>query len=319
MSASEFVPTSSSGGLILVSFSGGRTSALLARMMQVSPLWSGHRKIFVYANTGKEREETLRFIKECDERWSLGVVWVEAAIDPRKRFGTKHRIVSFESAIRNTDPASEHHPFIAMVKKYGIPTHAFPHCTRELKERPIASFMASTFPGQAYQTAIGIRADEAHRVKAKPGYIYPLVDLRIDEEAVRTFWDRQGFDLGLKDYEGNCDLCFKKSLRKRLTILAQNPQLASFWAALEGERVNPRGLVVDVGFDRDGFRVPELLEMSRSGDFSPAIDRHDARLANPELLPRLACVDLDFEKPCHCSADWSQNAEVSRKAGEKTL
>jgi hypothetical protein len=37
--------------------------------------WDG--KVFVFANTGKERTETLDFVK-CDKRWDLGVKWVEA-------------------------------------------------------------------------------------------------------------------------------------------------------------------------------------------------------------------------------------------------
>jgi hypothetical protein len=41
---------------------------------------------------------------------------------------------------------------------------------------------------------------------------------------VREFFGASRIDLGLKDYEGNCDLCFKKSLKKRLTIIKENPE-----------------------------------------------------------------------------------------------
>ena len=48
---------------IVVSFSGGRTSAYMAKLLMEkskSPL------VFVFANTGKEREETLNFSKSKD-------------------------------------------------------------------------------------------------------------------------------------------------------------------------------------------------------------------------------------------------------------
>jgi len=30
-----------------------------------------------FANTGKEREETLRFVHECETRWGVRVHWIE--------------------------------------------------------------------------------------------------------------------------------------------------------------------------------------------------------------------------------------------------
>ena len=64
--------------------------------------------------------------------------------------------------------------------------------------------------------------------------IYPLCDYtRVDSNFIRRGWDTQCFDLELKDYEGNCDLCFKKSLRKRLTLIKQNPNIAEWWLDME--------------------------------------------------------------------------------------
>lgn len=57
--------------VLLVSFSGGRTSAMMARMIQVSPCYEHYRKVYCFANTGKEREETLKFIHECDTHWGF--------------------------------------------------------------------------------------------------------------------------------------------------------------------------------------------------------------------------------------------------------
>lgn len=57
---------------LLISFSGGRTSAFMTRVL-VDYLQDRERPV-VFANTGKEREETLWFINECDKRWKLGVI-----------------------------------------------------------------------------------------------------------------------------------------------------------------------------------------------------------------------------------------------------
>ena len=51
---------------ILVSFSGGRTSGLMCRVILEHPKYKDYEKLFVYANTGKEAEATLEFVDRCD-------------------------------------------------------------------------------------------------------------------------------------------------------------------------------------------------------------------------------------------------------------
>lgn len=64
---------------ISVSFSGGRTSAYMSYLIKHH--WGqSHDLSFVFANTGKENEETLEFVDRCDREFGLGVVWVEAVI-----------------------------------------------------------------------------------------------------------------------------------------------------------------------------------------------------------------------------------------------
>ncbi len=278
---------------LLISFSGGRTSAFMARMIQVSPLYKDYKKHYVYANTGKEMQETLDFIKACSDNWDLPIIWVEAVINPEIGKGTRHKIVNYETAIVNTD---EDQPiWDAMIKKYGLPTNAFPYCTRELKDAAIRSYMRSLELGrQDYITAIGIRVDEKDR---KKDLFYPLIDLNIDVKVIRDFWDRQDFDLGLKDYEGNCDLCFKKSKKKRLTILSENPQLGDWWSKKEGMH---RGQ--DVVFDREGLSMNQLQSFAKSGMFNQAYDKHEMDKAQLKIFPESPrTFDWEYETHCFCA------------------
>ena len=108
-------------------------------------------------------------------------------------------------------------------------------CTIYLKIIPIRKYMVKHF-GEDYDTAMGIRYDEPKRVlKYKNDFLLPLNDFKITNKIVREFWSRQSFDLKLKDYEGNCDLCFLKGIDKRRTILKDNPQLAAWWIQMEEE------------------------------------------------------------------------------------
>lgn len=70
----------------LISFSGGRTSAFMLR--QILDAHGGTLPAdvhVVFANTGKERPETLDFVQECSERWKVRIRWVEYVIPTREQ------------------------------------------------------------------------------------------------------------------------------------------------------------------------------------------------------------------------------------------
>ena len=207
-----------------VSFSGGRTSGYMAYMLKkyCSNMFN---LFFVFANTGQEREETLEFVDMCDKHFGLSVVWVEAVVDPEKGKGTRHRVVDFKTASRDGEP------FEDVIKKYGISNKSYPHCTRELKLAPMLSF--SKIFGE-YKTAIGIRADEYRRVRNDENIIYPLVDMWLTDKAmVNDFWGEQPFDLKLRDYEGNCSWCWKKSNKKLFRLIDERPEIFDFPRRME--------------------------------------------------------------------------------------
>lgn len=242
-----------------------------------------HLKLaFIFANTGKELEETLVFVQRCSDEFELNVVWVEAVFNPQMGIGVTYKIVDFATAARKGEPFNE------MVKKFGIPNKEAPFCTRELKDRPISKWSRDNF-GANWISVQGMRADEPTRVK--PGIEYPLATwFPTWEIQIRLFWSGWFFDLGLKDYEGNCDMCWKKSLRKRLTILRENPGRAKQWQ--QWEQSDQDGYV----FDRDGFTVTQLLEMSKQ-PFCAAVDKLERHNAAPELFG----IDIDAESKCGCS------------------
>lgn len=205
---------------LLISFSGGRTSAYMSAMLKRSADLLYDEIAFVFANTGAEHEETLRFVDRCDKHFGLGVVWVEAEVH-QGRVASTHRIVTFESASRSGEP------FRDVVAKYGVPNKSYPHCTRELKLNPIHSYIDS-LGWCEYETAVGIRADEKRRVKRGGRYniVYPLADwLPVTKADVNSWWEKQPFDLQIPEHMGNCVWCWKKSLKK-LALVAHEDRSA---------------------------------------------------------------------------------------------
>lgn len=65
--------------LYVMMFSGGRTSAVLAKHIKENPD-KYPNVIYVFLNTGKEEEKTLQFVDKCDKEWGLNVIWLEAKI-----------------------------------------------------------------------------------------------------------------------------------------------------------------------------------------------------------------------------------------------
>jgi len=212
---------------LVISFSGGRTSAYMARQLQLKPLASN--QYFVFMNTGAEDERTLDFVDRCDREWGLNLVWLEADVKHGERVGTKYKIVNYETASRQCEP------FYEVVKKYGIPNQSYPHCNRELKLQPFNAWLADTCQ-DAYR-AVGIRCDEIDRMAANMDemrIIYPLITKFPTRKGdVLGWWSRQAFDLDVPEHYGNCVTCWKKSDRKLLTLANDNPALFDHFNNME--------------------------------------------------------------------------------------
>jgi 3'-phosphoadenosine 5'-phosphosulfate sulfotransferase (PAPS reductase)/FAD synthetase len=117
--------------MIQLSFSGGRSSSMMAKIMLDN--YDRDELIFMFANTGKELPETLDFVNECDIRWGLNMVWVEYC--PENKF----KVVGYETAARKGEP------FEALIKKKKyLPNKVTRFCTTELKIIPMQRYLKNS-------------------------------------------------------------------------------------------------------------------------------------------------------------------------------
>ena len=210
-----------------ISFSGGRTSGYMTKLLLDN--WSDKYDFIVtFANTGLEHPKTLEFVHNCDKHFGFNTVWLES-VPQIGRISSKHKVVSYETASRCGEP------FEASIQKYGIPNTAFPQCTRELKLNPMRSYLASIgIRWDEVPTAIGIRKDEMRRVKDAKHILYPLVNTwPCDKQDVLDWWEDQTFDLGIDEFEGNCQGCFKKSIKKHFMQIERDPTVFEFHRRME--------------------------------------------------------------------------------------
>lgn len=231
-------------GPALISFSGGRTSGYM--LWHILDAYDGKLPDDVhvcFANTGKEREETLRFVHECATRWGVRVRWLEwrtrrVRDDAGNVIPLDHRFeeVGFNSASRSGEPFAE----LIRVKGY-TPNATMRWCTQELKVRVMKYFMQAQ-DHRNWTNIIGLRHDEPTRVarsRVKPKEAWtnalPLDDAKVSNRDVRAWWARQGFDLQLLPFEGNCDACFLKARPKLWEVERTRPGTLQWWADQEAE------------------------------------------------------------------------------------
>ncbi len=220
---------------LLISFSGGRTSAYM--LWWLFNEWDDRdnwEMIVVFANTGKEVEGTLFFVDECAAEWGIDIVWVEAKCKDengvpfsKKGWQVKHKIVNYETASRKGEPFEE------MCSMLGIPSTAAPFCSPQLKREAIESY-ARSIGWEDYHIAIGLRYEEAEK-RMNENWIskkllYPFILLKpttvID---VSIWWSKQHFDLGIHPDDGNCDNCWKKDTPRLVRNMIRRPDSFTWW------------------------------------------------------------------------------------------
>ncbi len=247
-------------GPAVISFSGGRTSGyMLRRILDVGLQPDVH---VLFANTGKEREETLDFVHEIETRWAVPLTWLE-----RGPLNT-YRVVDYVTARRDGEPFAQ-----LLSERQGLPNPAQRWCTQELKVRVMGKWMVDHgYPH--WDAAIGLRADEPKRVADMRAAAasrserweptFPLYEAGIRKPDIAAFWAQQPFDLRLRPYEGNCDNCFLKHVNKRERIAKDRPDLNAWW--VEQERVKGCHFRID---------EPEYAVLPMLGNLFDGLDDDD--------------------------------------------
>lgn len=263
---------------LIISFSGGRTSAFMLWWMLNH--WEDRHDyeiVVVFANTGKESEGTLFFIDECANEWGIEIVWVEAKCKDengtpfsKKGWTVKHKVVTYETASRNGEPFEE------MISVLGIPSTNASFCSDQLKRKAIESYLKSIgWKKKDYIKAIGYRIDEPHRFTTKTGkrkkrknVILPLVDIfPVDKNYILNhFRNQNSFDLDIHPDDGNCDNCWKKNRNLLVRNAQRKPKSFNWWQKMIDTygHLNPRKseLKPPFNFYRGNMSANDILSLS---------------------------------------------------------
>ncbi len=261
-------------GQIQISFSGGRTSAYMLHEILDANGGLPDRVRVVFSNTGREMPQTLDFVQEISDRWSVPITWVEDA--PRDG-GPIFRTVSHNSASRNGEP------FEALIaRKRACPDQSKRFCTEHLKLLPARRLLIS-LGWKTWTNAVGIRADEAHRATGgkdqRVSRWFPLVDAKRTKDHITAFWAAQPFDLRTPAGLGNCDGCFLKSEATLAALARDHPHRHAWWERMEA-LASSRSRSSNNARFRDQFTRRDLrMFVERQGDW---IFSTDAALCQAE-------------------------------------
>lgn len=297
----------------VVSFSGGRTSGyMLYHILQAFGGKLPDDVKVVFCNTGKERPETLDFVERCSQEWGVDVTWLEYTSELKTRPLVKSRngrmesayehgfkIVNYATASRNGEPLE------AVIRARNmLPNVMARFCTVECKIRTTQRYLKSLNWHKdndvAWTNAIGFRADEPQRVAklavtnrhSNEAPEAPLYKAGVTKADIVAWWDKQPFQLQLKDHEGNCDLCFLKGAAKIQAILRERPDLADWWMRMEAEaeaeavRKGTMRIPSTAFFRKDRPRYSVQLEMAQR----PGLFDNDPNEAD-ELSIACHCTD----------------------------
>lgn len=224
----------------VISFSGGRTSAYMTRMiLEYYDFELPENVEIIFCNTGKEHPATLDFVRDCQENWGIDITWLEYRYSPERRGGRKdprhhHVVVDYDTASRKGEP------FMQLIRaKWKCPSIDKRFCTIELKIKTIERYCRRELGWKKHTVLLGMRYDEPHRIEKSLmencHVDYPLWHASVSVREVNEYWKNNWFDLAIPNYLGNCDMCFLKNDRKLLYIAREHPELVEWWSNEEEE------------------------------------------------------------------------------------
>tara|TARA_R110002033_G_scaffold167458_1_gene206605 strand:- start:304 stop:882 length:579 start_codon:yes stop_codon:yes gene_type:complete len=146
----------------VVSFSGGRTSAYLCKVM--IDKFGRDNVDFIFMDTGAEHPKTYDFIRKVDKYLGLNLVCLRGQFNQELGQGHTYKIIDVN------DLKCDLGVFSSLTKKYGTPTVTGAWCTSRMKEETHDKYCDDVYGKSGYETWIGIRADEPSRLIGKSNY-----------------------------------------------------------------------------------------------------------------------------------------------------
>jgi hypothetical protein len=205
---------------IMITVSGGRSSAMMARHIQTHEKYVKYEKVFVFCNTGMERPETIEFLKNIEKHWNMPIVKIQGVYSNDLGTGVKYKIVDWENLDMKAKTFSKmiEHKNKGIFK--GLPNQNAPYCSENLKTLPAKKLCDDIFGVNNYKIAIGFRKEDMPKritfaeIKEQKQKIFPLLTdfyTPISQLDLNKWWKKQLFRLGIHGKLGNCEICYKKS------------------------------------------------------------------------------------------------------------
>lgn len=205
---------------LVINVSGGRSSAMMAYHIHTSDRYKNYNKLYLFCNTGQERNETFNFLFNIVDVWGIDIHFIEGVYSNEKGIGVKARKVDRKNLDTNSEVFAECIKHLQKNKWTGVPNQATPYCSEYLKVRPAHYYAKNYFGSTRYVKAIGFRKEDMPKriswaeIKADNTRIFPLLtdfEKPISQYDLNSFFENQPFKLEIHSNLGNCRYCWKKS------------------------------------------------------------------------------------------------------------
>ena len=263
-----------------LNISGGRSSAYMLYKIVEANGGLPKKTMAIFTNTGKEREETLEFLRDLERFLEVDILWLEYDYDPDNKGGLKdpkntYFRVDFRTASRHGEP------FEKMLHGRNMLPHKIRRvCTSELKVQTTRRFLYRELGIRSteYRSVLGIRKDEPRRwgqaLLEECLTDYPLVYADVTVDEVNEFWNSQPFDLKIPSSKGNCDLCFMKGKGNLIETIRQEPHRVDWWIHQE-KRSRYKA-------DQKGLRKKSMCQFAQNHTFT---DLKEQALSGAPISP----------------------------------
>lgn len=250
---------------LLILVSGGRSSAMMARHIQISEKYKDFEKLYVFCNTGQERPETIDFLKNIMKYWDIPLNIIEGVYSDEKGVGVKSRLVNFDNMDMKGEVYSNAIKHLNKNKWTGVPNSATPYCSGYLKSRVSHHFTKNVF-GTKYIKALGYRKEDMPKritlfeLKEDKSRIAPLLtdfEKPISQIELNTFFAKEPFKLKIHSKFGNCELCWKKSDKNLIEAIQFGTRFID-WHIKEEKKYGNM-------FFRNNLSITDLVKIASSG------------------------------------------------------